>query len=347
MLDLSGPLSFTANTTVSSEVSAQVKSIEVADGQSVTEGQVLLIFDDTKIRETANQASANLQKDEATLAYNRIEWEKNQELYKSGSISHTQYEQKTSNYQNSLAQVEADKAVLAKATEDLKKTRVKAPISGLLSNRYVEKGDWVSEGGRLFLISDHSKVYLEAFLSDIDVGKLNVKRIVTNGVEGEVTVDSYPGKVFHGRLTYIQPVANLGRLFQVRIYLDNPEMLLLQGMFARGRTVHKVISDVVRVPLESLLEQIRDYDYNTVFLVDSDRKAALVRIKIGATDTKHAAVLEGLKPGDTVVVRGKEILSSGQPLNPAEIEKPKASRDRGQARDDTQEKEAQQADPSS
>jgi membrane fusion protein, multidrug efflux system len=321
LLDLSGSLSFVANTTVSAEVSAQVKSLEVEDGQAIEEGQLLLVFDDTKIKETANQAAANLQKDEATLTYNKIDWEKNQELYKSNSISQTQYEQKLSNYQNSLAQVDADKAVLAKAKEDLKKTKVKAPISGLLSNRYVEKGDWVSEAGKLFMISDHSRVYLEAFLSDIDVGKLNVKKIIAEGVDGEVTVDSYPGKVFKGKLTYIQPVANVGRLFQVRIYLDNPDMLLLQGMFARGRTVFKVIPNVVRVPLESLLEQIRDNDYNTVFVVDGEKKAVLTRIKIGSTDPKFAQVVEGLKPGDTVVVQGKEILSSGQPLDPSGIQR--------------------------
>ncbi len=346
-LDLSGALSFTANTTVSSEVAAQVRSIEVADGQPIEEGQLLLVFDETKIKETANQATANLQKDEATLTYNKIEWEKNLELYKSGSISHTQYEQKLSTYQNSLAQVDADKAVLSKAMEDLKKTKVKAPISGLLSNRYIEKGDWVSEAGRLFMISDHSKVYLEAFISDIDVGKLNAKKIITEGVDAEVTVDSHPGKVFCGKLTYIQPVANVGRLFQVRIYLDNPEMLLLQGMFARGRTVFKVIPDVVRVPLDSLLEQIRDNDYNTVFVVNQENKAVLTRIKIGTTDPKHAVVMEGLKQGDTVVVQGKEILSSGQPLEPTEIQRPKASRNKGQAQDDTREKESQRTDPSS
>ncbi len=98
-------------------------------------------------------------------------------------------------------------------------------------------------------------------------------------------------------------------------------MLLLQGMFARGRTVFKVVPDVVRVPLESLLEQIRENDHNTVFVVDPEKKAVLTRIKIGSADPKFAQVLEGLKSGDTVVVQGKEILSSGQPLEPMEIQR--------------------------
>lgn len=320
-LHVSGTVSFIANTTVSSEVSAQVVSLDVADGQLVKAGQLLLVFDETKIKESANQALANLQKDEATLAFNKTEWEKNLELLKTHSISQTQYDQKLSSYQNSLAQVEADRAMLAKANQDLSKTKVHSPIAGVLSNRYVEKGDWVSEGGKLFQISDFERVYLEAFLSDLDVGKLNVRRIITEGVDADVTVDSYPGKVFKGRLTYIQPVANQGRLFQIRVYLDNPDMRLLQGMFGRGRTVVKVIPDVVRIPLQGLLEQVRDNDNNTVFVMGSDRKAVLTPIRIGSTDPLHAQVLEGLKPGEVVVVQGKEILSSGQLLEATDMTK--------------------------
>lgn len=321
-LDMSGTLTFIANTTVSSEVSAQIKSLEVTDGQPVQEGQLLLVFDDTKIRETANQAQANLQKDEATLTFNKTEWEKNLGLLKTGSVSQTQFDQKLSSYQNAVAQVEADKAVLAKANEDLKKTRVLSPITGLLSNRYIEKGDWVSEGGKLFLVSDYSRIYLEAFLSDMEVGRLDVGKVVREGVDGEVSVDSYPGKIFKGKLTYIQPVASLARLFQIRIYLDNPDMVLLQGMFARGRIVVKTIPGVLRVPIGALMEQVRVNDTNTVFLVDQNKKAQLTRVKIGTTDPRYAQVLEGLKEGEMVVVQGKEILNTGQPLKTTELPSP-------------------------
>jgi len=318
-LDVSGTLTYVANTTVSAEVSAQVKSIEVRDGQPVEAGQLLLVFDETKIRAARDQAMGNLQKDEATLAFNKTEWERNLELSKSGAVSQTQYDQKHSAYMTSLGQVEANRAALAKANEDLRKTKVLAPISGILSDRYVERGDWVSEGGKLFQVSDYSKIRLEAFVSDLALGRLNVKKAVTEGVDAEVTVDSYPGEVFGGKLTYIQPVANQSRLFQIRIYLENPEMKFLQGMFARGRIVVKTIPNVVRVPISALLEQIRENDSNTVFVEDAEQKAQLVRIKIGRSDARNAVVLEGVKAGDKVVVRGKEILSTGQPLQVTEL----------------------------
>jgi RND family efflux transporter MFP subunit len=314
-LRVSGALRYIANTTVSAEVSAQVQSIEVEDGQPVKAGDILLVFDDTKIKETANQALGNLQKNEAVLTFNKLEWEKNEGLFKSGSISQTQHDQKFSAYQNALAQVKADRAVLAKALEDLNKTKVKSPITGLLSHRYIERGDWIQEGGRLFQISDYRRIYLEAPLSDVDVAKLNIKKVLTEGIDASVSVDPYPGKIFDGRLTYIQPVAGEERLFQIRIYLDNPEMLLLQGMFARGRIVIKTVAGVLRIPLEALMDQVRNNEYNTVFVVDDGKKAKLTRIKIGANNQRYAEVVEGLQTGDMVVAKGKEVLSTGQPLD--------------------------------
>ncbi|MDD3471653.1 MAG: efflux RND transporter periplasmic adaptor subunit [Syntrophaceae bacterium] len=313
-LEVSGGLNFTANTIISAEVTAQVKSIEVSDGQFVNSGNTLLIFDDSKIRETANHALASLQKDEAILAFNRTEWEKNRSLVERGAISQSQYDQKLSAYQNSLAQYEADKALLAKAEEDLKRTKVTAPRSGVISQRFIERGDWVSEGGKLFQLSDYKEVYLEAFVSDIDVGKIDPKKVLSQGVPAEVTVDAYPGKLFKGRLTYVQPVANLSKLFQIKIYIDNPEMRLLQGLFSRGRIVVNRLEAVKRIPLDSLLEQIRENSPNSVYKIDDQGKAKLTKIQVGFIDSLHVQVIDGLEAGEIVVTRGKEILNTGQPV---------------------------------
>ncbi len=339
-LEVTGNLHFIANTTVSAEVSAQVKSIDVRDGQLVKRGQTLLTFDDSMIRDAADQAQGNLQKDEATLAFNKTDWEKNVPLLKSGAISRTTYDQKVSAYQNAKGQVEADKGALAKAKEDLKHTVEIAPIDGVLSSRYVEKGDWVSTGGKLFQISEYTTAYLQTFLSDKEVGKLNFDRVIREGtgVAVEVAVDSIPGKTFKGKVGYIQPVMNQNRLFEVRIYIDNRDMQLLEGMYARGRILIKRIPDVVRIPIDALLEQVRNNDRNAVVRVGKQSQAEIARIKIGATDKKNAQVLVGLKPGDVVVVEGKEVLSNGQPLETAVAsstpdrtvaEVPKDSRHRG------------------
>src|SRR5271157_4156082 len=332
-LEVSGNLHFIANTTVSSEVSAQVKTLDVRDGQPVKQGKTLLTFDDSIIRAAADQARGNLQKDEATLAFNKTEYDKNAPLLQSGSISQSTYDQKYSAYQNAVGQVEADKAALAKAQEDLKHTVVDAPITGVLSNRFVEKGDWVSTGGKLFQISDYTTIYLQTFLSDRDVAKLNITKVIQEGrgVEAEVKVDPYPTKTFKGSIDYIQPVTNQNRLFEARIYIDNRGMQLFEGMYVRAEVVVKTIPDVVRIPIESLLEQVHSNEMNAVVLEKKRKQAEITRIRIGETDRHYAAVLDGLNPGDRVVVEGKEVVNSGQPLEVA-----KTSTNPSQARADSE-----------
>jgi len=327
-LDVSGNLQFMANTMVSSEVAARIKSLEVRDGQRVKQGQELLTFDDSIIRAAVDQARGNLQKDEATFAFSKAEWEKNVPLLQTGAISQSSYDQKFSSYQNALGQVEAGKGSLAKVTEDLKNTVVKAPISGLLSCRHVEVGDWVSVGGKLFQISDYTTVYLQAFMTDKDIGKLNIDQVVRqgDGIDALITADPFPKDTFAGKLRYIQPVMDQNRLFEVRIYIENPDMKLLQGMFARGRIVAKRIPNVIRVPVSALLERVRSDETNAVVIVGKDAKAELQQIRVGSIDALHAAVLDGLKPGDRVVVSGKEVVNSGQPLHAIEASRLSAGR---------------------
>lgn len=315
-LYMSGNLRFIADTTVPSQVSAQVKSLEVRDGQPVSKGQKLLLFDDSIIRAIANQARGNLQKDEATMQLAKIDLEKNTPLAKTGAISEFTFDQKVSAYHSAKGQVEADKAALAKAEEDLKNTVVVAPITGVLSNRFVEVGDWVSTGGKLFEISDYTTIYLEAYLSDKDVSKLSFDKIIKEGggVKAEITVDSLPGQKFQGEIGYVQAVVNQNQLFQVRVYVNNQDLKLLEGMYARSRVLFNRIPNVIRIPLDALLEQIRNNQSNSVVQVTEDNKAKIVQIKVGATDDHYAQVLTGLNPGDIVVTDGREILSAGQPL---------------------------------
>jgi multidrug efflux pump subunit AcrA (membrane-fusion protein) len=176
-------------------------------------------------------------KGRGNLTFNKTEWEKNLGLLKTGSVSQTQLDQKLSSYQNAVAQVEADKAVLAKANEDLKKTRVLSPITGLLSNRYIEKGDWVSEGGKLFMVSDYSRIYLEAFLGHGSRQTGCGKVVRESGYEvGVIRI----GKIFKGKLTYIQPVASQARLSDP--YLPGQSGHgPTAGMLHEGRIVVKTI----------------------------------------------------------------------------------------------------------
>lgn len=315
-LMLSGNLTYTADTTVAARVSSQITSLDVVDGQMVKDGQILVTLDESEIRDLVDAALADLKTHEAILKYQKSEWEKNRELLKTAAISEIQYDQILSEYHHARARVEADKALLAKAKQDLHWTKVRAPITGVLSERYVEVGDWVKKGDRLFEISDYRQIYLKAFLCDRDVAKLQRESGGESDTAVDVTVDAYPGKTFKGTITYIAPAANRCKVFEVRAYIDNPDMVLTEGMFARARLVPNRIANVVRVPIFALRGKIRDNESNSVFVVDKDNRVTLKEITIGASDHVYAQVLHGLKEGERVVVYGKEILSTGRLVKP-------------------------------
>lgn len=321
---LTGNLTYNADAVIAARVAAQVTSRDVRDGQIVTKGQLLVRLDETEIKDVSNAAMEDLKKHQARCDYLKTEWEKNRVLFKTGAISEIQYDQKHSTYRNALAQVEADKALLAKAKQDLIWTKVKSPIHGVLSQRYVEIGDWVAKGQKLFEISDFDPIYLKAFLADRDVARLRFKEACPEAIETDVTVDAYPKKTFKGRITYVGPAADRGRVFEVRAYMDNPNMLLREGMYARARVVPERLKGVLRIPLTALNDKIRPNEDNTVFVVQKDSRVRLRRIAIGANDARYVQVRKGLKEGDVVVVYGKEILSTGVRVDLTDMVRPKA-----------------------
>jgi RND family efflux transporter MFP subunit len=315
-LIISGNLTYNADTTVSARVAGQVTSLDVRDGQRVTKGQLLITLDKSELKDLVEAASGDLKKHIALLQFNKAEWEKGADLVKGGAISPIEYDRKLSTYHNSMAQVEADRALLAKVRQDLEWADVKAPITGVLSDRYVEKGDWVQRGQRLFVIGDFSPIYLKGFLADKQLARLQAKEAATSGIDAKVTVDAYPGKKFDGTISYLAPAGTPGRVFEVRVYMENADMLLREGMFARARTVPHRLRGVLRVPATALLDIIRTHESNRVFRVNADGTVKLTQVKIGPNDTRHAEILEGLRENDRVVVYGKEVLTSGVRVEP-------------------------------
>jgi RND family efflux transporter MFP subunit len=315
-LFLSGNLRYNADATLSARVAAQITSLNVRDGQLLKKGRLILTLDESEIKDTAEAAMEDLKKHQALRDFLRTEWERNADLFKNGAISRIQYDRKHSAYLNAVAQVEADKALLAKAKQDLIWTKVKSPITGVLSRRYVEIGDWVAKGQKLVEISDFDPIYLRAFLADRDVARLRFDEARPKAPETDVTVDAYPGKTFKGRITYVGPAATRGRVFEVRVYMSNPRMLLREGMFARTRVVTKRLTGVIRAPRTAMNDKIRPNADNTVFVVEKDSRVRLRRILTGAADARYVQVRKGLEQGDVLVVYGKEVLISGSRVEP-------------------------------
>jgi len=199
------------------------------------------------------------------------------------------------------AEVQRLQAKVQRLRDDVQKTVIRAPVSGFITNRYAELGQWVERGGKVADIIDLAAVLVRVPVHERDI------RLVQVGDQAVVTLDALPNRTFTGRVKYITPQAHLAsRTFPVKIeVLNTPDTAIKAGMFARVTLRLGAAQQSVFVPKDAV---VRRASGQVVFVVE-DGKARLVPIKTGRTHEGLIEVLEGqLRPGDSVVITGNEIL---------------------------------------
>jgi HlyD family secretion protein len=199
------------------------------------------------------------------------------------------------------AEVQRLQAKVQRLREDVQKTVIRAPVSGFITNRYAEVGQWLERGGKVVDIVDLAAVLVRVPVHERDIPLVQV------GDEAVVTLDALPTRIFTGRVKHITPQADLAsRTFPVRIeVLNTPDTAIKAGMFARGTLRTGTPHPSMFVPKDAV---VRRGSGQVVFVVE-DAKARLVPIKTGRTHGGLIEVVEGaLRPGDIVVVTGNELL---------------------------------------
>lgn len=216
--------------------------------------------------------------------------------------------------QDALAEkrVEAARAALNQARaqyallqQQLADTVIRAPFDGVVANRFVDVGTMVGAGAPIVRIITVGRLYFEATLSEV------LLRDVKLGMPVETRVDAFPDRVFIGRVEAIYPTtADQARNLRVRISLANPaDMPLKAGLFARGEIRLREYKNVPLVPKLALIEK---GGATRVFVVENG-VAKQRELKVVATNTE-VVYATGTQPGETVVVRGQDLLSDGQPV---------------------------------
>ena len=135
-----------------------------------------------------------------------------------------------------VAQVRAAQSALKLAEIELSYTRLRAPFEGIITSRNVELGEVVLSGREVFSLSDLSSVDLKIFVDETEIGK------VKPGQSVEVRVDTFPGRIYRGRVSFISPEGEftpkiiqthkerVKLVFLVKVSISNPELELKSGM---------------------------------------------------------------------------------------------------------------------
>ena len=183
------------------KIPGRVLRLYTDEGRTVTSGEKIADLDNAEYESMVNQNKASVLNAEAQYEKARKDYERFTLLYRDGVIASQQMDAAKSAYDAAAAQLQLSRASLRTADVKLKDTVIYAPLNGVVLRKNVEEGETVGTGTMLFTIGDLENPWVKVYVKEDKLG------FVKLGQRAEVTIDTYPGKVYEGTVTYISSEA--------------------------------------------------------------------------------------------------------------------------------------------
>lgn len=323
---------------VGSQLSGQIAEIKADFNSEVRAGDVLAVLDDQLLATRVAQAEAELEMARATLATGESSLAKalavvrqsegtlnRQQILERGSnttkasvdnatrdlaVARSEAEVARAQIKNAMATIRHREAVLDQAKIDLERTRIRAPIGGIVISRMVEQGQTVAaslQSPELFRIAqDLKRMNIEAQISEADIASVRYGNAAT------VTVEAHPETVFKGVVSQVRLSPTVDQnvvTYTVVIGIDNASLQLLPGMTANVKIETERRVNVVRVPLDALryrsAKAVSPADqHSSVWMLDADGSERALSVRTGLRDDVHVEVTGGdIAEGMQVITR--------------------------------------------
>ncbi len=275
------PIEAFAEADVVAKVDGEVRELLAEEGDTVAGNQVLAHLDGDRLRLELNESRAR-------LAKMRRDFERNQELQEKGLISEGDYER----LQYDL---EALQASYNLARLELDYTRIRAPIDGVVSERYIRLGNTVRTGEPLYRITS-----LDPLVAYLHVPEREFRQLAA-GQPALIEIDALGGPPVTANVTRVSPIVDPATgTFKLTIEISDPEARIKPGMFGRIGIVYDHHENALQVPRTAIVERGGTI---TVFVVEND-VAYRRDIEIGYSDAGMVEVTSGIDDEDRVITVG-------------------------------------------
>lgn len=301
-MPLSGTVEGLTSSIISSRFSGQVTQVLVEDGRAVRAGQALFVLDTVELRNALRVAQNSVNQMAAKYANDREDYKRCEVLYEKGAYSRQQLDSARTKMLASQADYDSAQANCSSAEKQVAEATVVSPVNGVIANKNLTNGQNVVAGNQVMTVEQIDAVHVVIQVEQRDMAHLKMGDTVA------VTVDTYPDKTFSGVVDVISPVAGKeNRMFQVKIRVDNPDLLLKPGMFVQVQLDLGESQPVLTVPQKAVLGE-KGVQY--VFTVE-DGKAKKVRVKAGDILGDRIEITEGAAEGMLVLTDNLDKLKDG------------------------------------
>lgn len=322
----SGNLVFNTQVQLRSEVTGRVAKVFVEEGESVTEGDILMRLDTTAFESEVARNKAVLRATEIDIKHSETrlknierQLSRQKELYEVGLAGQEVYE----NLQNArdLAKIDIEakreaynqaQASLLIAEDRLNKSVFRAPMSGLLASVNIKEGETVIAGttniigSDLMLVADPSAILAELRVDETDIAGIKLDQ------HADIYAAAYPNQPFTGKVINIGTSAknqagSQGLSFKVKVLLDATDRQLYAGMSCRAEIATSIAENGLKLPIEAIQKEDDSY---FVWKLNADNTVTKTAVTVGISSDIEQALTSGVTKGDRIVIGPARPLSS-------------------------------------
>jgi RND family efflux transporter MFP subunit len=270
---------------IGAEVGGRIIKVHVEIGDEVKKGQLLAEMD-------ASDYASDARRLEAQAAAQHKLTERYRELARKGFVSPSKVEEIES-------QNVASREQLTRASKNLSRTRVIAPLDGRVENRFVSVGDWIDLGKPMFQLSTSETLRIRLPFPETVAEKIRPGQAVA------LTTPTAPGKTMSGKIAQLRPmVGTSSRSFDAIVEVRNPGSWQ-PGASVKGEVVLEIHTGAITVPEQSVVLR----PAGTVVYAVENEKALQRKVKTGVRQAGYVEILEGLNAGEQVAVDGAGYLT--------------------------------------
>lgn len=276
------PIEAYAEADVIAKVHGEVRELLVEEGDEVVKGQILARLDGDRLRLELNESKANLQKLQR-------DYERNIDLKSKGLISEGDFEK-------IKFEMQALEASFNLASLELDYTQIRAPIDGVISERYIRLGNTISVGEPAFRVTG-----LDPLVAYLHVPEREYRHISAGQPVG-IQIDAVPGDPIAALVSRVSPIVDPQTgTFKITVEMFDEERRIKPGMFGRISVVYDVHQNALQIPRSAIVEET---DSLSVFVVE-DGLAVRKTVTTGYGNRGMIEVISGIDDGEQVVTVGQ------------------------------------------